>query len=65
MAHSKRPTLTDKQRAERRRQEQKLTEQAVARLRCSVGWQCWLTVRARVGLLATRSLSGAACVAGV
>jgi hypothetical protein len=27
-----------------------LTEQAVAQLRCSAGWQRWLTVRARVGL---------------
>jgi hypothetical protein len=50
MAHSKRPTLTDEQRAERRRQEQKLTTQAVAQLRCSAGWQRWLTVRAQVGL---------------
>jgi hypothetical protein len=50
MAHSKRPTLTDEQRAERRRQQQELTEQAVAQLRCSDGWQRWLTVRARVGL---------------
>jgi len=50
MAHSKRPTLTDEERAERRRQRQELTEQAVAQLRCSDGWQRWLTVRARVGL---------------
>src|SRR3954454_3820715 len=42
--------MTDEQRAERRKQEQQLTEQAVAQLRCSAGWQRWLTVRARVGL---------------
>jgi len=37
-------------RAERRRQEQELTEQAVEQLRSSDGWQGWLTVRARTGL---------------
>ena len=50
MASSKRPTLTDEERAERRRQEQELTERAVAQLRSSAGWQRWLTVRAQVGL---------------
>jgi hypothetical protein len=50
MAKRQRIALTDEQRAERRRQEQELTEQAVAQLRCSAGWQRWLTVRARVGL---------------
>ena len=46
----KRVAMTDEERAERRKQEQQLTEQAVAQLRCSAGWQRWLTVRARVGL---------------
>jgi antirestriction protein ArdC len=50
MAKRQRVALTDEQRAERRRQEQELTEQAVAQLRSSAGWQRWLTVRARVGL---------------
>jgi antirestriction protein ArdC len=42
--------MTDEQRAERRRQQQELTERAVEQLRSSSGWQRWLTVRARVGL---------------
>ena len=42
--------MTDEERAERRKREQQLTEQAVAQLRCSAGWQRWLTVRAQVGL---------------
>jgi antirestriction factor ArdC-like protein len=42
--------LTEHERAERRKREQQLTEQAVAQLRSSAGWQRWLTVRARVGL---------------
>jgi hypothetical protein len=50
MANTKRTALTDDERAERRRQEQELTERAVAQLRCSAGWQRWLTVRAQVGL---------------
>ena len=50
MAKRQRIALTDEQRAERRRQEQQLTEQAVAQLRCSAGWQRWLTTRGRVGL---------------
>jgi len=50
MPSSKRQTLTDEERAERRRQEQELTERAVAQLRSSAGWQRWLTVRARVGM---------------
>jgi len=50
MAKRERSLLTDQERAERRRQEQELTERAVAQLRCSAGWQRWLTVRARVGL---------------
>ena len=45
--------MTDEQRAERRRQQQELTERAVEQLRSSSGWQRWLTVRARVGLGAT------------
>jgi len=49
MPSSKRPTLTDEERAERRRQEQELTARAVAQLRSSAGWQRWLTVRAQVG----------------
>jgi len=47
---TKRIVMSDEERAERRKQEQQLTEQAVAQLRCSAGWQRWLTVRARVGL---------------
>jgi hypothetical protein len=47
---NKHVAMTDEERAERRKQEQQLTEQAVAQLRCSVGWLRWLTVRARVGL---------------
>ena len=47
---AKRIVMSDEERAERRKQQQQLTEQAVAQLRCSVGWQRWLTVRARVGL---------------
>lgn len=42
--------LSDEERAERRRQQQELTEQAVEQLRSSDGWQRWLTVRSRVGL---------------
>jgi hypothetical protein len=45
MATTKRRQLTDEQRAQRRRQEQELTERAVAQLRCSDGWQRWLQVR--------------------
>jgi hypothetical protein len=50
MAKAQNVTMTAEERAERRKQEQQLTEQAVALLRCSAGWQRWLTVRARVGL---------------
>ncbi len=50
MAKRERIALTDEERTQRRKQEQKLTEQAVAQLRSSDGWQRWLTVRARVGL---------------
>ncbi len=50
MSSSKRQTLTDEERAERRQHEQELTQRAVAQLRSSAGWQRWLTVRARVGL---------------
>jgi antirestriction protein ArdC len=50
MAKRQRIALTDEQRAERRRAEQELTEQAVAQLRSSTGWQRWLTTRSRVGL---------------
>lgn len=50
MATRQRTALTDEERAERRKQEQELTEQAVAQLRSSAGWQRWLTVRAQVGL---------------
>ncbi len=42
--------MTDEERAERRRHEQQLTEQAVAQLRSSAGWQRWLTARAKAGL---------------
>jgi hypothetical protein len=50
MANKERIALTDQERAERRKREQQLTEQAVAQLRSSAGWQRWLTVRARAGL---------------
>jgi antirestriction protein ArdC len=47
---SQRRKLTEQERAERRARDRELTEQAVARLRCSAGWQAWLAVRARTGL---------------
>jgi antirestriction protein ArdC len=50
MANRERIALSDQERAERRKQERELTEQAVAQLRSSAGWQRWLAVRARVGL---------------
>ena len=50
MAKSQRVAMTDQERAERRMQEQELTERAVAQLRSSAGWQRWLNVRARAGL---------------
>jgi len=50
MAKRERIALTDEERAERRREEQELTERAVAQLRCSAGWQRWLECRAKVGL---------------
>jgi len=50
MAKRERIALTNEERAERRRQEQELTERAVAQLRCSAGWQRWLECRAKVGL---------------
>jgi hypothetical protein len=42
--------LTDEQRAERRREEQELTERAVAQLRSSDGWQRWIVLRGHAGL---------------
>lgn len=50
MPKSQRAAMTDEERAERRKQEQELTERAVAQLRSSAGWQRWLKVRARTGL---------------
>jgi len=50
MANREHIALTEQERAERRKREQQLTEQAVAQLRNSTGWQRWLAVRARVGL---------------
>jgi len=50
MTKPARIALTEEERAERRKQEQELTERAVAQLRSSAGWQRWLTVRARAGL---------------
>jgi hypothetical protein len=50
MAKPQRIALTDEERAERRKREQELTEQAVAQLRSSAGWQRWLTSRAHAGL---------------
>jgi hypothetical protein len=47
---TQRRKLTEEERAERRARDRELTEQAVARLRCSAGWQAWLAVRARTGL---------------
>ena len=59
---TKRIVMSDEERAERRKQEQQLTEQAVAQLRCSAGWQRWLIVRARVGLRRySVVISSAAC----
>jgi len=49
MAKRQRVALTDDERAERRKHERELTQQAVAQLRSSAGWQRWLTVRAQVG----------------
>ena len=62
MASTNRHRLTDEERAARRRQEQELTERAVAQLRSSGGWRRWLTVRGRVGLRASAFLSGVAAV---
>jgi hypothetical protein len=42
--------LTDEQRTQRRREEQDLTERAVALLRSSDGWQRWLVARGHAGL---------------
>jgi hypothetical protein len=42
--------LTDEQRTERRREEQELTERAVAQLRSSAGWQRWIVLRGHTGL---------------
>lgn len=50
MAKRERIALTDEERAERRKREQQLTEQAVAQLRSSAGWQRWLATRAKAGL---------------
>jgi antirestriction protein ArdC len=50
MAMTKRRQLGDEERAKRRRQEQELTERAVAQLRSSDGWQRWLIIRGRLGL---------------
>ncbi len=50
MAKPTRSALTDEERAERRRQEQQLTERAVAQLRSSTGWQRWLQARSTAGL---------------
>ena len=47
--HFKPAPLSDEQRAQRRREEQELTERAVAQLRSSDGWQRWLRVRSRIG----------------
>src|SRR5215217_9552448 len=47
---TQRRKLTEQERAERRARDRELTEQAVARLRGSAGWQGWLCVRARTGL---------------
>ena len=50
MAKPTRSALTDEERAERRQREQQLTEQAVAQLRSSTGWQRWLQARSTAGL---------------
>ena len=51
MAKRFKPTpLTDQERAQRRREEQDLTERAVAQLRSSDGWQRWLALRGQAGL---------------
>ena len=46
---TRRPPLSDEERAERRRQEQELTERAVAQLRSTTGWQNWVKVRSQIG----------------
>ena len=43
------PPMSDEERAERRRQEQELTERAVAQLRSTTGWQNWVKVRSQIG----------------
>ena len=50
MAKPQRVAMTDDERAQRRKQEQELTERAVAQLRSSAGWKRWLECRAKVGL---------------
>jgi hypothetical protein len=51
MAKRFKPTpLTDLERTQRRREEQDLTERAVALLRSSDGWQRWLMARGHAGL---------------
>jgi antirestriction protein ArdC len=50
MARNFKPArLSDEDRAQRRREEQELTERAVAQLRSSEGWQRWLKVRSQTG----------------
>ena len=46
---NRRTPMSDDERAERRRQEQELTERAVAQLRSTTGWQNWLKVRSQIG----------------
>ena len=46
-SRSRRPVLTDEQRAERREQERALVADAVAELQSSEGWQRWLETRSR------------------
>jgi hypothetical protein len=63
MTNTRRRALSEQERAERRRREQQLTQQAVEQLRSSTGWQAWLTVRAKVGTrrYSVLILSGACC----
>jgi hypothetical protein len=57
MAKAQHVAMTDEERAERRKREQQLTEQAVALLRCSAGWQRWLTSARAWDCAATARLS--------
>jgi antirestriction protein ArdC len=50
MTKTTRPPLSDEERAERRRRDRALMQQAVEELRSSAGWRNWLRVRSSTGL---------------